>query len=247
VVGAPTAAISTILDLDVPAEELASVKYLITGAAPLDVTVQRAFQARYGVPILLSYGATEFGGPVTTMTPELHAQFGDVKLGSVGRPLPGVKLRVLHPDTSEELPAGEEGLVEVVSPRIGPAWIRTSDLGVIDADGFFWHRGRADGAIIRGGFKVLPETIERALLQHPAVSAAAVVGIADRRLQQVPAAAIQLKPQAPAPSVAELEQHLRERVLATHVPVRWRFFETLPVTPAFKVDRVGLRQLFESE
>jgi acyl-coenzyme A synthetase/AMP-(fatty) acid ligase len=245
VVGAPTAAIAMILDEQVPPEELTSVRYLITGAAPLDETVHRAFQERYGVPILLSYGATEFGGPVTSMTPDLHARFGDAKLGSVGRPLPGVMLRVLGPETSAELGPGEEGIVEVVSPRVGPEWIRTSDLGVIDADGFFWHRGRADGAIIRGGFKVLPETIERALLQHPAVSAAGVVGVADRRLQQVPAAVIQLKPGAPPVSAEALEQHLRAHVLATHIPVRWRFVESLPITPAFKVDRVGLKRLFE--
>jgi acyl-CoA synthetase (AMP-forming)/AMP-acid ligase II len=246
VVGAPTAAINMILDAQVPREELASVKYLITGAAPLDATVHRAFQERYGVPILLAYGATEFGGPVTTMTPELHAEYGDAKLGSVGRPLPGVKLRVLHPETLEELGLGEEGIVEVVSPRVGPDWIRTTDLGAVDADGFFWHRGRADGAIIRGGFKVLPETIERALLQHPAVSAAGVVGVADRRLQQVPAAAVQVKAGAPRPSVAALEEHLRTLVLATHIPVHWRFVDSLPITPAFKVDRVGLKRLFEA-
>jgi acyl-coenzyme A synthetase/AMP-(fatty) acid ligase len=245
VIGAPTAALNMILDAGIPREDLSSLKYLITGAAPLDPAVQCAFEARYGVPILLSYGATEFGGPVTTMTPELHAQYGGDKLGSVGRPLPGVKLRVLDPDTGRELGPGEEGLVEVVSPRIGPEWIRTSDLGVIDEDDFFWHRGRADGAIIRGGFKVLPETIERALLQHPAVSAAAVVGVADQRLQQAPAAAIQLKPDVPAPTIEELAQHVRRLVLATHVPVHWKFVEALPVNRAFKIDRLGLKLMFE--
>jgi acyl-coenzyme A synthetase/AMP-(fatty) acid ligase len=247
VISAPTAAMNPILDAKIPGEDLASIKYLISGAAPLDPAVQRAFEARYGIPILLSYGATEFGGPVTTMTPELHAQFGGDKLGSVGRPLPGVKLRVLDPDTGRELGAGQEGVVEVVSPRIGPDWIRTSDLGVIDDDGFFWHRGRADGAIIRGGFKVLPETIEKALLLHPAVSAAAVVGVADPRLQQAPAAAIQLKPGAPAPTLEALERHLREHLLATHIPVHWKFVEALPVNRAFKIDRLGLKAMFEGE
>jgi acyl-coenzyme A synthetase/AMP-(fatty) acid ligase len=245
VIGAPTAAINMILDAQIPREDLASLKYLITGAAPLDPAVHRAFEARYGVPILLSYGATEFGGPVTTMTPELHARYGGEKLGSVGRPLPGVKLRVLDPDTGQELDPGQEGLVEVVSPRIGPEWIRTSDIGVVDEDGFFWHRGRADGAILRGGFKVLPETIERALLQHPAVSAAAVVGVADARLQQAPAAAIQLKPGVAPPTIEQLERHVREHVLATHVPVHWKFVEALPVNRAFKVDRLGLKLMFE--
>jgi acyl-coenzyme A synthetase/AMP-(fatty) acid ligase len=97
---------------------------------------------------------------------------------------------------------------------------------------------------MRGGFKLLPETIESALLTHEAICAAAVTGITDERLGQVPVAAIQLKPDAPAPSIAELEAHLRDRVLATHIPVSWRFVQCLPRTPSLKVDRPALRQLF---
>jgi acyl-coenzyme A synthetase/AMP-(fatty) acid ligase len=247
VAGAPTAALNLILDAGIPKQDLSSLRYLITGAAPLDPTVQRAFEEHYEIPILLSYGATEFGGPVTQMTPELHAEFGSRKLGSVGRPLAGVQLRVLSTETGTELGPDEQGIVEVISPRMGPDWIRTSDLGMIDQDGFFWHRGRSDGVIIRGGFKILPETIERALMLHPAISAAGVVGIADKRLGQVPAAAIQLKPASPAPSIAELEAHMRSHVLSTHIPVRWKIVGALPKNIAFKVDRPGLRQLFEDE
>jgi acyl-coenzyme A synthetase/AMP-(fatty) acid ligase len=117
---------------------------------------------------------------------------------------------------------------------------------MIDADGFMFHRGRADGAIMRGGFKLLPETIERALLLHEAVSAAGVIGVADRRLGQVPAAAIQFKPGARQPTIAELETHLREHVLATHIPTVWKFVETLPRTPSLKTDQRALRALFEN-
>ncbi len=97
---------------------------------------------------------------------------------------------------------------------------------------------------MRGGFKLLPETIDRALLLHPAVSAAAVIGIADRRLGQVPAAAVQFKPGVETPSEPDLETHLRQHVPATHIPVRWRFVDELPRTPSFKVDRPGLSRLF---
>jgi long-chain acyl-CoA synthetase len=109
-----------------------------------------------------------------------------------------------------ELPASEEGLVEVISPKVGPDWIHTSNIGVIDTDGFLFlrGRGRADGAILRGGFKLLPETVQEAL-GHPAVSAAAAVGLPDRWLGQVQVAAIQLKPGIAAPDVAELEAYLR--------------------------------------
>jgi long-chain acyl-CoA synthetase len=242
--GLPPAGIQMILDADLPVADLASIRYIGTGAAPLDPMTQRAFEERYGIPILLSYGATEFGGPVTAMTAELHAQWGAQKFGSVGRALPGVQLRVIDGESGASLTPGEEGILEVIAPRISQDWIRTSDLAVIDADGFLFHRGRADGAIMRGGFKVLPETIERALLSHEAVSAAAVVGIPDKRLGQVPAAVIRIKPGKAQPAVAELESHLRERVLATHIPVAWRFVTELPTTPSLKIDRPAVRALF---
>jgi acyl-coenzyme A synthetase/AMP-(fatty) acid ligase len=181
------------------------------------------------------------------MTPELYPEWGKRKLGSVGRPLPGAQLRVTDPETGAVLPAGKEGILEVISPRIGPDWIRTSDVALLDEDGFLFHRGRADGAIIRGGFKLLPETIERALLLHPAVSAAAVVGVPDTRLGEVPAAAIQLKPGFAPPAPTELEAHVRAHVLATHVPVKWRFVEDLPRNRSMKTDRPAVQRLFEED
>ena len=243
--GLPPAGVQMVLDAAIPPEDLSCIKRLGTGAAPLDPTVHRAFEQRYGVPILLSYGATEFGGPVTAMTPELHAEWGRKKFGSVGRALPGAQLRVIDTDSGEVLPPGCEGLLEVTTPRMGPTWIRTSDIALIDEDGFLFHRGRADGAIMRGGFKLLPETIERALLQHPAVSAAAVIGLNDARLGQVPAAVVQFKPGIAAPDVTTLAAHLRDSIFATHIPAHWRFVEELPRTPTLKVDRRGLLALFE--
>lgn len=244
--GLPPAGVQMVLDADIPVEDLSCLRAMGTGAAPLDPGVKRAFEERYGVPVLLSYGATEFCGPVTRMTPELQAAWGEKKWGSVGRALPGVKLRVIDPESGVELPAGREGVLEVVSPRIGPDWIRTSDLVVLDEDGFLFIRGRIDGAIIRGGFKILPATIEHALLQHPAISAAAVVGIPDQRLGQVPAAAIELRPGSAAPRSSDVEAYLRDHVPATHIPVAWHFVDALPRTPSMKVDQPAVRRLFES-
>jgi long-chain acyl-CoA synthetase len=240
----PPAGFQMVLDADVPREELACLRCIASGAAPLALDVHRAFEAKYNVPILMSYGATEFGGPVTSMTLELHAQWGQQKLGSAGRPIAGSQLRVVDPETGAPLPAGQEGLLEVMTPRIGDRWLRTSDLAMIDADGFLFHRGRADGAIMRGGFKVLPDTVERALLLHPAVAAAAVVGMADARLGQVPAVAIQTKLDVPRPSAHELEQHLRAHLFATHIPAAWRFVDALPRTASMKVDYGAVRELF---
>jgi acyl-coenzyme A synthetase/AMP-(fatty) acid ligase len=241
----PPAGFQMVLDADVPAEELACLRCVASGAAPLALDVHRAFEAKYNVPILMSYGATEFGGPVTSMTLELHAQWGQQKLGSAGRPIAGSQLRVVDPESGAQLSANEEGILEVMTPRIGEHWLRTSDLAVIDADGFLFHRGRADGAIMRGGFKVLPDTVERALLLHPAVAAAAVVGMADPRLGQVPAVAIQTKLDVPRPSASDLEQHLRAHTFATHIPAAWQFVEQLPRTASMKVDYSAVRELFQ--
>lgn len=241
--GLPPSFVQAVLDSDIPISDLSCLKSLGTGAAPLDPNVQKAFEERYGVPILLSYGATEFAGPVAAMTLPLHAEWGARKLGSVGRALPGVQLRVIDPDTEEALPPEREGLLEVVSPRIGPGWIRTTDCARIDADGFLYILGRADGAIMRGGFKILPETIERALMTHPAVAEAAVIGIDDRRLGQVPAAALRLKPDAGALDAAALERHLRVHAPAPHIPVKWLFCLDFPRTASLKIDRAALRRL----
>lgn len=243
--GLPPAGVQMVLNAELPKEDLACLKMIGTGSAPLDPSVHKAFEERYDVPILLAYGATEFGGPVAGMTPELYIEWGDKKLGSVGRPYPGVRLRVVDPETKAEVAAGCTGILEVVSPRMGSQWICTADLAYIDEDGFLFLCGRADGAIMRGGFKVLPETIEKALLLHGAVSAAGVIGVPDHRLGQVPAAAIQLKRGVDKPSFADLEQHLREHLTVTHIPVKWKLVDELPRTASYKVHQPGLKKLFE--
>lgn len=243
VLNVPPAALQMALDADITPDDLASVSYIYSGAATLEPYIQRRFEARYGIPILLSYGATEFAGPVTLMTPELHRDYGDSKFGSVGRAVAGAGLRVVDPANGAVLPPDEEGVLEVRVPRIGPDWIRTTDLAVIDRDGFLFHRGRADGAIMRGGFKIIPDIVVAALVSHPAVAAAAVVGLPDKRLGEVPAAAIQLRAGAAAPSEAALEAHVRQCVYATHVPVAFVIVPELPRTPSMKIDIPAVRQL----
>jgi long-chain acyl-CoA synthetase len=245
--GVPPSMMQQLLDAKIPKEDLSSLRSMGSGAAPLDPTVQAAFEDYYGIPVLVSYGATEFGGPVAGMNLELHQEFGRKKLGTVGRRFPSCDIRIVDSEDAHVLGPNEEGLLEVLAPRIQPDWIRTSDLGLIDEDGFLFLRGRLDGAIMRGGFKVLPETIERALLLHPAVAETAVVAVPDQRVGQVPGAAIRLDPGVPAPSTEELSQHLRQHVLATHIPVHWRFLDDLPRNPSMKIDRPGVKRLFEQD
>lgn len=244
--GIPPSAFRMLLDSDIPPEDLSSLHAMNSGAAPLDPLLQRAFEEKYRIPVLVSYGATEFGGPVAAMTLDLARTYGTAKTGSVGRAMAGARLQIIDPATGDTLPPGKEGLLEVATPRVGPDWIRTSDIALIDEDGFLFIRGRADGAIIRGGFKMLPETIERALLEHASIGAAAVIGVADSRLGHVPAAAIQLKAGARAMTENEAEAHLRDHLPATHIPVHWRFVEDLPKNPSMKIDRPAVARLFEA-
>lgn len=246
-IGLPPSGVQMILDADIPVADFAPVKFARVGSAPLPHASHAAFEDRYGIPILQAYGATEFGGPVTNMPLDVYLEWGRKKLGSVGLPYRGAQIRAIDAETGEVLPAGSEGLLEVIAPRMGPDWIRTSDIGVIDADGFVWHRGRADGAIMRGGFKLLPEVIEQALVKHPAVAAAMATGIPDRRLGQVPAVGIRLRPGAQRPSIESLEKHLRGLIEATHIPVEWRFLETLPYNAMMKPDRGSLREIFSGQ
>jgi len=243
----PPAGVRMLLDSDIPASDIAHIKYFVCGAAPVDPAAIEEVRERYGIEIMQSYGATEFGGVVATMTPDLCDRYGPSKSTSVGRPFGSVEVRIVDPQTREPMPTGEVGLVEVLVPRLGDAWNATSDLGFLDEDGFLFLRGRADGAIMRGGFKILPDVVTNALLTHPAVSAAAVVGMPERRLGQVPMAALELAPGARQPSDEVVESWLRERIPATHIPVRWRWFDALPRNPSLKPDLLKIKALFAEE
>jgi acyl-coenzyme A synthetase/AMP-(fatty) acid ligase len=236
----PPAGFGMVLDAGIPAEDLASVRLATTGSAALDPVIQTAFEQRYGVKILTAYGATEFAGTAAAWTEPLYDEWIDRKRGSVGRACAGVTIRVLDPTNGEVLPPGEEGVMDVQIARLGPNWITTTDLGLIDEDGFVFLRGRADGAVMRGGFKVLPETIESVLLSHPEVAAAAVVGVADRRLGAVPVALVQ-PASATTPDPEGLKAHIRRHLPATHVPTQLWIVDRIPRTPSLKIDRATVR------
>jgi acyl-coenzyme A synthetase/AMP-(fatty) acid ligase len=236
----PPAGFGMILDAGIPPADLASVRIASTGSAALDPSIQLAFEQRYGVKVLTAYGATEFAGTAAAWTEALYDEWIDRKRGSVGRACAGVAIRVADPDGTTILPPGEEGVMEVQIARLGPNWIRTTDLGILDEDAFVFLRGRADGAIMRGGFKVLPEAIEGVLLSHPDVAAAAIVGIADPRVGAVPVALVQ--PAAAAtPDPEALKAHVRRHLPATHVPTRLWIVERIPRTPSLKIDRATAR------
>jgi long-chain acyl-CoA synthetase len=244
----PPTPMRMVLDANVPTEKLSSLLAVRAGTAPLPPQTQREFESRYGIPVLVQYGATEWMGGIAGWTLKDHKQYIATKLGSVGRPRGDVKLRVVDPDTGQEVPAGAAGVLEVQPiQRLGASeWTRTSDLASIDGDGFLYIHGRADDTIIRGGFKIQLNHVADLLSRHPAVLEAAVIGIADERLGQVPVAAVELKPGVPPPSEAELKAYAQQQMPAYQVPVKLKVVEALPRTISMKVSRPGVKALFET-
>jgi acyl-CoA synthetase (AMP-forming)/AMP-acid ligase II len=237
------AMIRMLLEADFDPADLSSLLAVRSGTAPLEPELQEEFERRFGVPILIDYGAAEFIGGLAGWTLADHRAFGLAKRGSVGRARGDVAIRTVDTETFAPQVAAETGLVEIKSDRYGPEWIRTNDLATIDADGFIFLRGRADDAINRGGFKVLPEEVAAVLRQHSAIADAAVVGKSDARLGQVPVAAIELADGATAPKPAELDAHLRAQLPAYMVPVEYRVVDSLPRTISMKVSRPELKKL----
>ncbi|MCV7221044.1 class I adenylate-forming enzyme family protein [Mycolicibacterium elephantis] len=243
--GVQPAVIRMLLDADVDKEDLASLEFLISASGPLDPETRDEFEQRYGIPIVLAYGATEFAGSLCAWTAELQAEFGAAKRNSVGRALPDTELRVVDPETGAELAPDEQGLLEAKVAPIGPDWIRTTDIASVDVDGFVTLHGRADGAINRGGFKVLPENVRRVLISHPAVKDACVVGVSDKRLGQVPFAAIEVADATAAPSEEELAELVRAQLPVYNVPVAFTVVDELPRNPALKVSLPAVAALYQ--
>lgn len=235
--------IRMLLDSDTDPADISSLLAIRSGTAPLEPALQEQFEARFNIPILIDYSAAEFIGGLAGWTIQDYRAFGAVKRGSVGRAKSGVLIRTVDQDHSQPVPAGAIGLVEVKSDRYGPDWIRTSDLAEIDADGFIFLRGRADDAINRGGFKILPEDVAAVLRQHPAIHDAAVVAMRDERLGQVPLAAIELVEGAETPEQKALDAFVRQHLSAYMVPVEYRVVRELPRTASLKISRPGLKAL----
>jgi acyl-CoA synthetase (AMP-forming)/AMP-acid ligase II len=229
-------------DANVPPEDLASLGAIYGGSGPIDQDLKDKFEARYGKPLIWAMGATEFCGTIVSWSVELYQEFGPSKRGSSGRALPGVTLRITDPETGAELGVGEVGRFEAKVDAMGPDWIRTTDRALIDADGFVYFKGRLDGAIIRGGFKIVPEKVCETLRLHPKVAEAALVGAPDDRLGQVPIAVVEPQPGA-ALTADELDRHLRAYLPAPQIPVRYILVDKLPYTASTKVNLAEVRKL----
>jgi len=246
-IGAPPAVIPMILSADIPKEYFESVEVYTTASAPLDISAADRFSEKYGIPVLQGYGATEFRGAVSGWDDDLRREWGWEKRASVGRPYPHVKLRIVDPDTGSELGTNEVGRLIVWQDSDmlgGREWTQTNDLARIDEDGFLWIIGRTDDVIIRGGFKVQPGDVEEVLTSHPSVLMAAVVGVPDERLGEVPVAAIVTRSEVDHDELIALA---KAHLPPYKVPVRIITVDELPLNSMMKINRKAVRELVDAK
>lgn len=227
---------------------LASVELLISGAAPLSGSLAKRVHELVGVPMRQGYGLTE-ASPALTSSAGL-----DVPPTSVGRPLPGVEMRLVD-DYGDDALVGDVGEVWARGANIflgywrdpdataavldADGWLRTGDLGVVDESGCLYIVGRSKDQIIVAGFNVHPGEVEERIVEHPGVEAAAVIGEPDREYGEVVVAHIVAGAQRP--TIEDLQAHCRVRLAGYKVPSRWVFVDELPQGFNGKLRRRSLR------
>ena len=212
-----------------------AVRKLSFTGEPIDSETLRFAEETFGVPVCSMYGTTEVG--VVLVNYPGAADFA-VKPGSLGKPVPGLRVEVRAPDGRPCAP-GETGEIKVW--RRG-AWIPTKDLGRVDEDGYLYHGGRVDDVIISAGWTMSAVEIEDVLLKHPDVREAAAVGVSDPVRGQVVKAFVVSGGRAGDEAFArELQDFTRERLSQHEYPRQVAFAAELPKTPAGKINRKALR------
>jgi acetyl-CoA synthetase len=211
-----------------------SIKKLSYTGEPIDPATLEFIDATFRVPACSMYGTTEIGVVLVNYP---GAQDYLVKPGSLGKPVPGLKLQVQKPDGTPS----EPGVVGELMLWRRDKWETTKDLAKVDDDGYLYHAGRADDVIISAGWTMSAVEIENTLLKHPNVKEAAVIGVPDATRGQVAKAFIVTDRAASEEYVDELKKFTRERLSQHEFPRHIAFVSELPKTPAGKVHRKVLR------
>jgi malonyl-CoA/methylmalonyl-CoA synthetase len=244
--GVPTIYVRMLADEVITREDAASVgramRLFVSGSAPLPAETFVAFRAKFGHDILERYGMTE------TFMNVSNPYDGERRPGTVGLPLPGVSVRLITPDGGEAA-AGEDGELWIRGPSVfggywrrpeataaafSDGWFRTGDIGRRAADGYISLCGRMSDVIISGGFNIYPREIEEALLAHPGVREAAVVGAPDPIRGEVPVAYIVAAPEVDDEA---LRDGLRRALASFKLPRAFIRVNALPRTALGKIQK----------
>jgi long-chain acyl-CoA synthetase len=250
--GVPTL-FKALLEKGITAADLASVKVCISGGAPLPAEIKRAFNARSPCVLVEGYGLTE-SSPVCFCNPV----DGPGREGTIGLPVPGVEARICDIERPEMVfPVGQRGELQVRGPNVmrgyfnrpeesaavlsADGWLRTGDVGEMDAEGYVTLVDRIKDLIICGGFNVYPRHVEEAIYRHPDVVAATVLGIPDPYRGESVAAFVQRRPGSTLDE-AGLMAFLKDKLSPVEMPRLIEMRAELPRTMVGKLSRKELRE-----
>ncbi|OAN36836.1 class I adenylate-forming enzyme family protein [Mycolicibacterium iranicum] len=238
----PPAALSMVLHDDA-VTDLSPLKIVRSITAPLSPVQAARFRDKFGVLVLNSYGQTELGGEVVGWSAADAREWGEAKLGSVGRPLPGIDVSIADDQVMVRTPTTAARQIDpaFLDRLTDDGWFRTGDLGWFDDDGFLWLDGRVSDMINRGGLKVFPGTVEDVLMSADGVREAAVVGVPDERVGEVPWAFVARVDDTVTEQA--LTAWCREQLTPYRVPARIVFVDKLPRNDAGKVVKRELAAL----
>lgn len=231
--------------------DFSSLRVCVTGGEHLPASLYYEIKEFFGCEVLEQIGCTEL------LDGFISSRFGRVKPGSMGLPVPGFDVRVLD-DEGRELPPGEVGHLAVVGPvgirywrrpdkqaeSVRGGWNYTGDLCYRDGDGFFWFVSRSDDIIKTSAYKVSPHEVEEALMRHPAVAEAGVVGVPDPERGQAIKAFVVLRPgYGPSDRLKEeLREFVKSQIAPYKAPREVEFVDELPKTESGKIKRAELRK-----
>jgi long-chain acyl-CoA synthetase len=246
--GVPAMFVALLYSPDADTYDTSSLIYCVSGSAPLPLAVLEGFEKKFQCRILEGYGLSEASAVLTAHTVEMER-----KIGSVGKPIAGVELRIVD-ENDEPLPAGETGEIVARGPNImreyyhmptetaavlRGGWLHTGDMGYIDNDGYVFIVERKKDLIIRGGFNIYPRDVEEVLNRHPAVIESAVIGIPSERMGEEVKAFVVTREEIDA---EQLKAYCREALANYKTPREIEFVSFLPRNPVGKIDKKELRK-----
>jgi acyl-CoA synthetase (AMP-forming)/AMP-acid ligase II len=243
--------------------DLSSLKYFISGAAPLSVEKLKQAINLFGPVMMQGYGQTEAPASIAMLRPEEYLvdgkPAGDPRLSSCGRPTPMVRIAI-RDESGTALPTGQQGEICVTGDlvmkgyyndpdqtanAIVDGWLRTGDIGYQDAEGYLHITDRSKDMIITGGFNVYPSEVEQVVWSHSAVRDCAVIGVPDDEWGEAVKAVVELHPGASVDS-AVLIQLCKDKLGSVKAPKSIDVVDTLPRSPVGKVLKSELRTAYWS-
>jgi acyl-CoA synthetase (AMP-forming)/AMP-acid ligase II len=249
----PAALMSLVRDHDARREDFASVKICICGGDKVSAELEREYLQLTGSMIDEGYGMTEIG--MATRNPI----GGPIREGSVGTVCPGFEMALRDDDGREVEPGGDGRLwarapstmvrywnaPEATAEVLRDGWLDTGDVMRADADGYLWFRGRKKQLIIHDGSNIAPQEVEEALLEHPGVESAGVIGIDNLLHGETVRGYVVPRDPARRPSAQELIAFVRTRIAAYKAPEEIVFLDAMPLNATGKVDRAQLKRMVE--